>query len=103
MKKSLVSIAILSLLVGSANLATFAFGQITERGKISVNTTADMEITPDVAEISFAVKTNDEKSMQKATLENKEISDKVFSILKSMIDASNGDYIKTSDFNASPV
>ena len=41
--------------------------------------------------------------MQKATLANKEISDKVFAELKSMINTSNGDYIKTSDFSASPV
>ena len=34
---------------------------------------------------------------------NKEISDKVFAQLKSMIDIQNGDYIKTSDFSANPV
>ena len=34
---------------------------------------------------------------------NKEISDKVFAQLKSMIDVQNGDYIKTADFSASPV
>ena len=41
--------------------------------------------------------------MQKATLANKEISDKVLAELKSMINTENGDYIKTSDFSASPV
>ena len=34
-------------------------------GTISVNTSANTEIVPDVAEISFAVKTFDAKSMQK--------------------------------------
>jgi uncharacterized protein YggE len=69
---------------------------------ISVNTSANTEIAPDVAEISFAVQTSDLKSMQKATLLNKEISDKVFAQLKSMIDTQKGDYIKTSDFSANP-
>ena len=41
--------------------------------------------------------------MQKATLMNKDISEKVYDLLKGMINTSNGDYIKTSNFNASPV
>ena len=74
-----------------------------EKGVISVNTNANSEIAPDTVEISFAVKTSDIKSMQKATLLNKEISDKVYTELKSMIKIENGDYIKTSDFTANPV
>ena len=73
------------------------------KGQISVNTTASKEVAPDVVEISFAIKTYDTKSMQKATLANKEISDKVLSELRSLIDTDNGDYIKTSDFSANPV
>lgn len=103
MKKSLIVMTILSLFVASASLSTEAVNNQTSKGSISVNTSADMEIVPDVTEISFAVKTSDIKSMQKATLENKEISDKVFAQLKSMIDLQNGDYIKTSDFTAQPV
>ncbi len=97
MKKVLVSLAVLSVLTGLGVQAAI------ERGYISVNTTANTEIAPDVAEISFAVQTTDNKSMQKATQANKEISDKVFAELKSMINTQNGDYIKTSDFNASPI
>ena len=41
--------------------------------------------------------------MQKATLDNKEISEKVLTQLKSMINTENGDYIKTSDFSAQPI
>ena len=104
MKKTLVSIAILSLFVGCANLSSQAVSTTTgDKGTISVNTSANTEIAPDVAEISFAVQTFDSKSMQKATAANKEISDKVFSELKAMINPANGDYIKTSDFSASPV
>lgn len=73
------------------------------RGTISVNTSANTEIAPDVAEISFAVQTTDTKSMQNAATKNKEISEKVYTILKSMISQENGDYIKTSDYSARPV
>lgn len=98
MKKILVSLAVLGILG-----AGFAVQAAVERGYIAVNTSANTEIAPDVAEISFAVQTNDNKSMQNATKLNKEISDKVFAELKSMINTQNGDYIKTSDFNASPI
>lgn len=97
MKKVLVSLAVLGMLTGLGVQAAI------ERGYISVNTSANTEIAPDVAEISFAVQTTDNKSMQKATQANKEVSDKVFAELKSMINTQNGDYIKTSDFNASPI
>lgn len=103
MKKTLVAITVLSLFIGGTNLASIAGDINKNRGQISVNTTANTEIAPDVVEISFAVKTSDIKSMQKATLENKEISDKVFSQLKQMINPENGDYIKTSDFSANPI
>ena len=83
MKKILLSITILSLMVGATSISAQAIGLEKERGTISVNTSANTEVAPDVAEISFAVQTSDIKSIQKATLENKEISDKVFSLLKS--------------------
>ena len=103
MKKSLSIALVLVLIAFTANLTSDAVDNVASKGYISVNTSANTEIAPDVAEISFAVQTSDVKSMQKATLLNKEISDKVFAELKSMIDIQNGDYIKTSDFSANPV
>ncbi len=103
MKKILVSVAVLGLFASFTTLSTSAVTVNNERGTISVSASANTEVAPDVAEISFAVKTTDSKSMQKATALNKEISDKVYSELKSMINSSNGDYIKTSDFSANPV
>ena len=106
MKKSLIITSILSLLIGSAGLSTYAVAtdnNMKERGIITVNIDTNTEIAPDVAEIAFTVKTSDTKSMQKATSENKIISDKVYATLKAMINAQNGDYIKTSDFNAVPI
>ena len=104
MKKTLLAITVLSLLAGCATLSTQAVTQTTpERGMIHVSTSANTEIAPDVVEISFAVVTSDTKSMQKATVLNKETSDRVLSTLKSMLKTDNGDYIKTSDFSASPI
>lgn len=74
-----------------------------ERGYISVSYTAEKEVAPDTVEISIAVKTDDKKSMQEATRKNKEISDKIYSYLKSSINVANGDFIKTSNYSASPV
>lgn len=101
MKKFLISAVIVGLALGCASVQAISEG--IERGYISVNTSANAELAPDVAEISIAVKTYDNKSMQKATLQNKEISEQVISTLKSMIDTSKGDYIKTSDFSATPI
>ena len=101
MKKFLISTAIVGLALGCASVQ--AISESIERGYISVNTSANAELAPDVAEISIAIKTYDNKSMQKATLQNKEISEQVISTLKSMIDTSKGDYIKTADFSATPI
>lgn len=101
MKKFLISAVIVGLALGCASVQAISEG--IERGYISVNTSANAELAPDVAEISIAVKTYDNKSMQKATLQNKEISEQVISTLKSMIDTSKGDYIKTADFSATPI
>lgn len=104
MKKTLLTAAVLGLIAVSAPLSTQAVTQVShDRGYISVSTSANTEVAPDVAEISFAVQTSDSKSMQKATQLNKEASDRVLSVLRSMLNSSNGDYIKTSDFSASPI
>lgn len=77
MRKVLLAVTVLSLLAGAASLSTQAVtsNNDSQRGYISVNASANTELTPDVAEISIAVQTFDSKSMQKATLQNKEISD----------------------------
>jgi uncharacterized protein YggE len=103
MKKYILVAAIVAAVSGCMTTQANVPVNGVEKGFISVNTSANAEIIPDIAEISIAVVTSDHKSMQKATLQNKEISDKVISTLKSMINTSNGDYIKTSNFNASPI
>ena len=103
MKKVLLSITALSLILGCAVLSTPAVAEAVERGFVSVSTSANTEVTPDVADISIAVQTYDNKSLQKATTENKEISEKVISALKGMINPANGDYVKTINYSASPL
>ena len=102
MKKLAALLLLTGMMTGSFACAA-AVSNAPEKGFISVNTTANTEVAPDVAEISIAVETYDSKSMQKATKENKDISDKVYAELKSMINPANGDFIKTADFNATPL
>ncbi len=100
MRKILLPVLAAALLFG---LATTVGAEVAERGFVSVSTTANTELPPDIVEINIAVQTSDAKSLQKATEENKLISDKIHSAISAMIDKNNGDYIKTANFNASPV
>lgn len=104
MKKMLLAVAIVGLAAGLAastvNAATLV--NTDERGYISVNTSANTELSPDVVEINIAVRTEDSKSLQKATAQNKDVSDKVYTAIKAMIDPAKGDYVKTADFSATP-
>ena len=104
MKKTIALITVLSIMAGGM-LAGNAVSQNNEkdRGYISISTSANTEIAPDTAELSFSVRTSDNKSMQKASLMNKDISEKIYNLLKEQINTANGDYIKTSNYNATPV
>ena len=106
MKKILLASLIAGTIAVGAQISTvYADTTATQqqRGTISVSTNANADVTPDTVEISLAIKTNDSKSLQKATSENKLISDKVYGALKNMINTQNGDYIKTANYNARPV
>lgn len=103
MKKILMTATILGLLIGVSSVSTTAIAaNADERGYITVNTQANKELSPDLVEITIAVETYD-KSMQKAIQQNKEISDRVQSVLRNMINPNNMDYIKTADFSATPL
>lgn len=103
MKKILFLLSILTVFT-SCTLSTPAISASeNEKGYISISTSAESDVTPDTAEISFAIITDDPKSLQKATLDNKNISDNVYKVLNSLININNGDSIKTSDFHATPV
>ncbi len=102
MKKILSVITLLSCILLTSAITSASTSAVADKGYISVSTSANAELAPDIAEISVAVKTSDTKSMQKAAALNKEISDKVIAALKSMIKTSDGDFIKTSDYSAYP-
>lgn len=74
----------------------------SEKGYISVSYTTEKKVSPDTVEISIAVKTEDKSSMKNASTKNKEISDKIYEYLKSVIDTTTGDYVKTSNYSANP-
>ncbi len=96
--KKIILVILLSVLIA----APAVFAEV-ERGFITSSAKADKEISPDTVEISVAVVTYDNKSMQKATLENKELSNKLYEAMKSFVNPENGDYVKTSDYSAQPV
>ncbi len=104
MKKILTLSILASVLVLSFTLMPASSEDITKtRGSLSVSYSTEKEVSPDTVEFSVSVKTSDKKSMQEASRKNKEISNKVYDYLKSNINSSNGDYIKTSNYRATPV
>lgn len=101
MKKLIALSAIAFMLTLSTTYANAECNcQASQRGEIIVYATAEKEIAPDTAQITIEVTTYDTKSMQKAALENKEISDKIYASLKGIINTQNKDYIKTANYNA---
>ena len=80
MKKILLGALVISIIAGVA--ATTATSSTTttvkeDRGYVMANGSANKDLTPDTAQISFSVVTYDKTSMQKASDENKEISEKI--------------------------
>ena len=105
MKKFLVSLLGISTVMSLSmlNLPVNAVDNSIEKGYISVSYTTEKEVSPDTVEFSISIKTNDKKSMQEASSKNKEISNKVYDYLKTNIKPANGDYIKTSNYSATPI
>lgn len=104
MKKFVIAAVIIGLAGGIAATTVNAATLINtdEKGYITVDTSANTELSPDIVEISIAVRTEDSKSLQTATTKNKEISDKVYAAVKAMITPENKDFVKTADFSATP-
>lgn len=104
MKKIIASSLMISALIATMPMTVKAVdNNQPQRGYISVSYTTEKEISPDTVEFSIAIKTSDKKSMQEASRKNKEISNKVYDYLKANIKSANGDYIKTSNYSATPV
>ncbi len=104
MKKFLSGLLIATAVVGIVNINGLkVVAETVERGFVSVSASANKELQPDVVDLRIEVRTDDDKSLQKATDENKEISEKLYNELSAMINKDNGDYIKTTNFKANPV
>ena len=65
MKKLVTTALLLSVIAGISAISTQAVTGFNEkeRGYISLSTSANTEVAPDVAELSFTVKTSDPKSL----------------------------------------
>jgi len=97
-KKMLLGSIFMLVLCG---LSTTALAKT--QGMIYVNETANIEVAPDTVEFSVVVRTSDKVSLDKASKENKEISNKIYDEYRSVINKANGDYIKTISYSAHPV
>ncbi|MBO7672662.1 SIMPL domain-containing protein [bacterium] len=99
MNKKMLLGSVLMLVLCCFSTAAFAKTQ----GMIYVNETANIDAAPDTVEFSVVVRTSDKVSLEKASKENKEISNKIYDEYRSVINKANGDYIKTTSYSARPV
>jgi len=96
---------IFALIIGFLVISSVAgASSVVEKdaGFISVNASSTKEVAPNQVEITVNIETSD-KSLQKASAENKIIADKVYSSLKSILNVDKGDYVKTQNYSANPV
>lgn len=70
-------------------------------GYISVNSSLTREVDPNIAEINFAVETQN-KSIDVATNDNKKVVNQILTALKAKLDNKNGDVITTGNYNVRP-
>lgn len=95
MKKLALIVALFAFFIMPANALTVTQ---KEMGYISVNTTASKEMTPDTATISFSVETR-AKDSKTASEKNKEITSKMISSLKPLLELDKKDTIQTKNLN----
>jgi len=102
MKKILTSALVCSVIIAATAFSCRASVVEKDEGYISVNASATKEVAPDQAQITVNIETSD-KSLQKASEDNKIAAGKVYSSLKAILNTEKGDYIKTSNYSANPV
>lgn len=72
------------------------------QGIINVSASSNLELQPDVAEFNIIVTTKDKTSLENASIANKEISTKIFNDFETILDKTQGDFIKTINYSANP-
>lgn len=95
MKKNIFIILLLALFIA---LPTEAKTQ----GIINVSASSNLELLPDVAEFNVIITTKDKISLENASIANKEISTKIFNDFETILDKTQGDFIKTINYSANP-
>lgn len=96
------SLLLMSLLCAFMAMPTSAIVQCgSSNGYISVSSTSQKEVEPNIAQMTFTVETTD-KTVEGASIENKVIVAQVMSALKNNIDTNAGEDIKTSNFSVRP-
>ncbi len=103
MKKFLVATILCSTLFITPATTAVQAGTVnndTQKGYISVSYTTEKKVSPDTVEISIAVRTESKNSIKDAATKNKEISNKIYEYLKTMINPANDDYVRTSNYSA---
>lgn len=96
MKKCFIVLAAMLI-----TIATTGFVCALDNGVIDVSLSGTKEISPDAFQLTFAVETQN-ADVQKAITENKENSENLYNALKSLLNTSRGDYIKTSNYSVRP-
>lgn len=96
MKKLILILAL--CLVGIGIASAVVIKQEQEAGFINVSTTAEEEYSPDIAKVTFSVRTED-KEATAASEKNKEIATKVINELKKSIDEGKKERIRTTGFS----
>lgn len=97
--KKLFALLIALFAISFVSLSAIADTIEKETGFISVNESTTKEVSPNQAEISFAIETSD-KSLKKASEDNKTIAGGVYSALKQIL--GTNEEIKTSNYSAKP-
>ncbi len=92
---------ILSLLLLMGLLGTPFALAADERPYVSVNTKAEEEFAPNVANVRFYIETQD-KDLKVATDKNKEQTQKALEAVKKLLDTKAGDMVQTVNFSAYP-
>ena len=92
------------LLIGFIGLSlcgTVFAAEAVNKGYISVNTEAVNELDPTIAKLSFGIETR-ANSVNEASENNKKSSEKAINAVKTYIDTSKGETIKTTSYSLRP-
>lgn len=95
--KKFLTLGLIGFLLTGAAIATEAYN----KGYISVNTEASKDLDPTIVKLSFGIETK-AGNANEASDENKKTSEKAINAVKSLVDTTKGETIKTTSYNLNP-